>query len=70
MASYKVSDTREVSTITPAGAQKKVYRVWLKTGRGAIGTVEVEVADWTAEKLSVILEAKAAELDLAFMLGS
>lgn len=66
---YKVTDTREVSTITPAGARKKVYRVWLTTKRGASGSIEVETDDWTAEKLSVILEAKAAELDLAFTIG-
>lgn len=66
---YKVTDTREVSTITPAGTQRKVYRVWLRTERGATGSVEVETADWTAEKLPSILEAKAAELDLAFALG-
>jgi len=66
---YKVTDTREVSTITPAGAQKKVYRVWLTSERGASGVVEVEREDWIAEKLRPILEAKAAELDLAFTIG-
>lgn len=66
---YKVTDTREVSTITPAGARKKVYRVWITTERGASGAVEVEKDDWTAEKLPVILTAKAAELDLAFTIG-
>lgn len=69
MSEYIVTDTKEVQTITPAGSRKKMFRVWLKTERGATGSVDVEMADWTAEKLRPILEAKAANLDLAFVLG-
>lgn len=68
MPSYKITDTKEISTITPGGGRKQVYRVWLITERGATGAVIVEKADWTAEKLPGILQAKAAELDLAFTL--
>lgn len=68
MPSYTITDTKEVSTITPGGGRKQVYRVWLVTERGATGVVVVEKADWTAEKLPAILAAKAAELDLAFTL--
>lgn len=68
MPGYKVTDTKEVQTITPGGGRKKVYRVWLLTERDATGTIDVEKADWTAEKLPAILTAKAAELDLAFTL--
>ena len=65
---YSVTNTKEVPTITPGGTQKKVYRVWLKTDRDSVGSVDVDKADWTAEKLPAILTAKAAELDLAFTL--
>jgi hypothetical protein len=45
-----------------------MFRVWLRTERGATGSVDVEKADWSAEKLREILGAKAANLDLAFTL--
>lgn len=69
MSEYIVTDTKEVQTITPGGGRKTMFRVWLKTERGATGSVDVETADWTAEKLRPILEAKAANLDLAFVLN-
>lgn len=66
MDGFKVTDTRQVSSMTQAGGEQKFYRVWLQTNKGATGYVDVEPDDWDKEKLSVILEAKAAELDLAF----
>lgn len=66
---YKITDTKETATITPGGGRKQVYRVWLRTERGATGSIIVDKADWTAEKLPDILEKKAAELDLAFTLN-
>jgi len=69
MAKYVVSDTREVSTLTPTGTERKFYRVWITTVNGVTGSVDVPVADWDAEKLPGILQAKAADLDLAFSLG-
>jgi len=68
MPKYTITDTKETATITPGGGRKQVYRVWLITERGATGSVLVEKADWTAERLPVILQAKADELDLAFTL--
>ena len=68
MPKYEVTDTKETSVITPAGNRKKMFRVWLRTERGATGSVDVEPADWTAEKLPAILQAKADSLDLAFTL--
>lgn len=68
MARYSVIDTREVSTLTPMGTERKFYRVWIKSEHGATGSVDVALADWDAEKLPGILEEKAAALDLAFSL--
>lgn len=67
---YKVNDTREVSTLTPAGTERKMYRVWLSTDNGATGSVDVPADKWNADDLPAILEAKAAALDLAFNLIS
>jgi len=68
MADYKVTDTREISTLTPAGTERKVTRVWLVTDNGATGTVDVPSDKWNAQDLPVILTAKAEQLDLAFTL--
>jgi len=64
--SYKVTDTREVTTMTQAGTQVRVYRVWLVTERGATGTLDVPASKWNVDDLPGLLDAKAAELDLAF----
>jgi len=64
--SYKVTDTREISTMTPGGTRQTLYRVWLVTERGASGTVDVPAAKWEAGKLREVLDQKAAELNLAF----
>jgi hypothetical protein len=66
---YKITDTREISQLTPAGKTVTIYRVWLVTDRGATGTVDVPTKDWKADKLNSILDARAAELDLAFVLA-
>jgi len=68
MPGYEITDTKEVQTITPGGGKKKMFRVWLRTERGSTGSVDVEQADWTADKLPTILQTKAANLDLAFTL--
>lgn len=69
MPKYKVSDTREVSTLTQTGTERKFYRVWIITEFGATGSVDVAPADWNKERLAEILEAKADELDLAYQVG-
>jgi len=63
---YKVTDTREMAQMTPAGSTVKVYRVWLATDKGSSGTVDVPKDKWNKEDLPGVLEAKAEELDLAF----
>jgi hypothetical protein len=63
---FKVTDTREISTISQAGNTTVVYRVWLVTDRGATGTLDVAKSDWNTESLPMLLATKAAELDLAF----
>ena len=63
---YEVTDTREISEMTPAGSRRTLYRVWLRTSNGATGTVDVAAEDWSKEKLPSILEKKAETLDLAY----
>jgi hypothetical protein len=45
-----------------------VYRVWLVTGRGSTGAVEIAEDDWSAETLPGILQEKANALDLPYNL--
>lgn len=68
MAGYKVTDTRELKTITPGGSEQVVYRVWLVTDSGATGTLDVPQDKWNKDDLPELLEAKVEALDLAFML--
>jgi hypothetical protein len=68
MATYKITDTQQTQTFVRSGRAKDIYRVWLETGRGATGTVDVDPADWNAEALTRILTKKAEDLDLAFTL--
>ncbi len=63
---YKVTDTREMSRMTEAGSVVQTYRVWLVTDNGSSGTVDVPKNKWNSKDLTEILDAKAAELDLAF----
>lgn len=63
---YKVTDTREMSKMSQAGSVVQTYRVWLVTDKGSSGTVDVPKDKWYKEYLPNILDAKAAELDLAF----
>ncbi len=65
---YKVTDTREMSRMTPAGSVVQTYRVWLVTDNGSTGTVDVPLDKWNSADLPDILETKAKELDLAFVL--
>lgn len=68
MPKYTVTDTREVSTLTQAGTERKSYRVWLQTERGSSGSVDIPADKWTPESVKEILQAKATDLDLAFAL--
>lgn len=66
MRGYKVTDTRQMSKMSQAGTVVETYRVWLVTKNGSSGTVDVPLDKWNSEDLTAILEAKAADLDLAF----
>jgi len=66
---YKVTDTREMSRMTQAGSVVQTYRVWLVTDNGSTGTIDVPLDKWSKEDLPAILETKAAELDLAFVVA-
>lgn len=63
---YKVTDTREMQVLTPGGNSETVNRVWLKTARGATGSVDVPLDKWNKVDLKIILDEKAADLDLPF----
>jgi len=65
---YKVTDTREVATMTQTGTERKFYRVWLITDEGATGSVDISEKEWTSEAVPGILAEKADKLDLAFSL--
>lgn len=65
---YEVTDTREVSAMSPAGNRKVSYRVWITTDKGASGSVDVPADEWEAGALRAILDEKAEQLDLAFHL--
>lgn len=67
---YKVLESKQIKKLGPTGSSVAVYRVWIQTDRGSTGAADVDAADWTAEKLRPILEAFAADLDLAFTLTS
>ena len=67
---YKVLESKQIQKLGPTGSSVAVYRVWIQTDRGSTGAADVDAADWTAEKLKPILEAFAADLDLAFTLTS
>lgn len=63
---FKVTDTREVKSMTQAGSSHVVYRVWLVTDKGATGSIDVPADKWEAGQLRAILDEKAESLDLAF----
>ncbi len=65
---YKVTDTREIKSMTPAGSTRVSYRVWLETEKGATGSVDVPEDKWNAGDLRALLDEKATNLDLAFSL--
>ena len=69
MPTYKVLDSRQIQRMTPAGGSQSVYRVWIETNHGSTGNIDVDMGDWTADKLKPILEGFASQLDLAFNLG-
>jgi len=66
MAEYKVIESRQVQKLGPTGTAISQYRVWIQTDRGSTGATDVDVADWTADKLKEILGKFAEDLDLAF----
>ncbi len=67
--SYTVQDTREIQTMTPGGGTRRLYRVWIQTELGATGSIDVPSDKWNNTDLPGILEEKATELDLAFVIG-
>ncbi len=66
MPTYRVTDTRQVQTLTQAGTMREVYRVWVVTEKGATGSADVAPSEWNETRLPEVLEDLANKLDLAF----
>jgi len=67
---YKVTDTRQIQSVTPAGTPRQQYRVWITTDHGASGSIDVSGEDWEAERLREILTEFADRLDLAYTIAA
>lgn len=65
MPTYKVTSTRQVHQIDQSGGQIEKFRVFMTTGKGSTGFIDVDPDDWTQDKLGTILSEFAAKLDLA-----
>jgi hypothetical protein len=65
---YDVTHTDERQGFGPNNQPTQTYIVYLTTHRGVPGTLEVSKADWNAETLPGLLQARADELDLALTL--
>ena len=65
---YTVTATEQQERFGANGKPKTIYVVYLTTDRGVSGSLEVSKADWNAETLPGLLQAKADELDLAMVL--
>ena len=70
MPHYRVTDTRQVQTLTQAGTMREVYRVWIVTEKGSSGSVDVAPSEWNETRLPEVLENLAVKLDLAFEVAS
>jgi hypothetical protein len=66
---YKPTGQTQIRKMTPTGASVIQYRAWIVTEHGATGSVDVDEADWTEEKLKPILDELAAKLDLPWTLA-
>lgn len=60
---YKVLKIDEMSRLGDAGGVEKYYRHQIKTKGGVVLTVNIDEADFTAEKAGPILLARAEEAD-------
>lgn len=69
MANYKITSTRQVTTIDSGGNERTVTKVGITTENGSTGVVTVETKNWNDEDLPQILSDFAADLDLAFTLS-
>lgn len=60
---YKVLKIDELTRMGEVGGIEKFYRHQIKTKGGVVLTVDIDEKDFTAEKASPILLAKAQEAD-------
>jgi len=69
MAGYKVEAAQQQDRMGPTGDSVQVYVVWLKTDLGASGRIEVPALVWEGDDLAAYLQAKADNLDKAFVVA-
>lgn len=69
MSGYQVTDSKQNEVLSPGGGVRSVHKVWIKTDRGASGSIDVEPEDWNKDALGKILSDFADKLDLPFTLG-
>ena len=66
MAKFAVESANRQNRLRPGGGVKTVYVVWLRSGQGATGQVEISEDVWESDQLGETLQAEAAKLDRAF----
>lgn len=65
-----VLSSKQSDEFLPDGGTRTIYRVHVRTDRGAEGVIVVTPEHWNANDLPGILESKRDELDLAFVIGN
>lgn len=68
MAKVEIVSSRRQESLLPDGGTRPEYVVWLKTLKGATGSVTVPADVWDSEGLRDFLLAEADRLDRALSL--
>lgn len=65
-ALFKVTAAIERRRVDEAGRLVRYFEVHYETAHGAIGTVEIPVDEFSAEKVAEVITPIASELEAAF----
>lgn len=63
---FKVVASQKQDRLGPTGGRRVIYVVWLETERGSTGSIEIDSDDFHSDRLKILLEAEAADLDRPF----
>jgi hypothetical protein len=66
----KVTGTTKLDRLGMGNVPEIVYRVSYQTALGAVGVVEVDARDFTAEKLPEVLAEERDRANLAFTIAN